>query len=143
MSRTEEFFGAGDPERLFQGHPATTVPFPSAGRRKDRKDYEGDKVQAAITDPQYPVSDIDPRELRATQPTVTRAGVAYYLGHDYEHTGQTFADQHQAGNRVPVVYDRDGDKIILSGHHRATADLLAGRQFRAKLVEGTWGPPRG
>lgn len=143
MSRSEEFWGAGDPDRLFQGNPATGVPFPIAGRRKDVRDYDPGKVQAAISDPKYPVSDVDPRELHATQPAVTRAGVSYYLGDEYDHTGQTYGDQQQAGNRVPVVYDREGTKMILSGHHRATAALLAGRQFRAKLVEGSWGPPRG
>jgi hypothetical protein len=79
--------------------------------------------------------ELDPRDLHATQGTVTRPGVNYYMGNEYQETGRTYADMHQAGNRYPVVYTRGGQNKLLSGHHRATAALLRGEQFRAIHIE--------
>jgi hypothetical protein len=71
---------------------------------------------------------------------VTRSGVEYYSGQEYDRTGETFADNEKAGNRFPVVYSRnDGTNIILSGHHRATAALLQGRPLRAINPSGGYG----
>lgn len=35
--------------------------------------------------------EVDPRELSATQPLVTRAGVEHYMGEVYPRTGRTYA----------------------------------------------------
>lgn len=147
MSRADEFHGAKDLSRMFpEGKPVTIAPWPMAGRRKSVKDYDKGAVERAVADPSHPVEDLDPRTLKSSQTGITRAGVEHYLGEDYSRTGRTYADQQQPGNRIPVVYRRkDGDRvepIILSGHHRAAAALLAGRQFRAKVVDGGWGEPR-
>jgi hypothetical protein len=142
-SRAAEFYGAGDVDKMFNGSPITPTPWAGMRRRKDLKDYDEGLVEHAIRHPdQFPVVGVDPRNLRASQPNVTRAGVSYYMADDYRRTGETYADQHQSGNAVPVVYRRGDEDIILSGHHRAAASLLRGEQFQSRLVEGPWGTPR-
>jgi hypothetical protein len=136
MSRTEDVYGKGHVDALFQGNPITSAPFPQAGRRKDVKDYDENVVNEAVR--KQETVKVDPRILHATQPSVTRAGVQHYLSGATE----PYADAHTAGNKTPVVYNRDGRHIILSGTHRATAALLQGRQFDAILAEGSWGEPR-
>ena len=80
--------------------------------------------------------EMDPRDLHATQPWVTQEGVSYYSGSKYRETGQTFKDMDQPTNRYPTVYtDRRGRNLLLGGHHRATAALLRGEQFRAIHIE--------
>jgi hypothetical protein len=144
-SRLERAWGSHDPGTLFGDAPSTSAPWPRAGRLKSRQDYDKDLVREVISDPEHHhMAEIDPRELHATQPSITRAGVAHYLGGDYERTGETFADKHNPGNRRPVVYRReDGQNLLLSGHHRATAALLQGRPLRALVIDGPWGPGRG
>jgi len=95
-------------------------------------------VRDAVHDPDFPLTEVDPRQVHAAQAGTTRQGVEYYLGDKYWKTGQTFADADQAGNRVPVVYQRrDQRNVLLSGHHRAIAANLMGKQFPAKIVTGS------
>lgn len=130
--------GSGNVDELFQGgSEITPTPWPQATRMKRRQSFDKGLVQEAIRNPQF--RDLDPAQLHSTQPNVTRAGVNHYMGDEYERTGTTFADMDQAGNRHPVVYNREGQNMILSGHHRAAAALLKGQQFRANYVEGGWG----
>lgn len=137
MSRAHDVWGSEDVDVLFNEHPVTSVPFQRASRRKDRKDYDQATVNRALREPN--LAPVDPREVAATQPSVTRAGVKHYMSGSEEIYGQDKG----AGNRHPVVYEReDGQKVLLSGHHRATAALLQGKQFRANVVRGPWGPPR-
>lgn len=131
----DQYYGARDPERLFQGRPATMTPWDSAGRRKDRQDFDPEVVNAAVREGK--TEPVDPRQLHASQPMLTRAGVAHYMT-----SNEVYKDQHQAGNQRPVVYDRNGTRVILSGHHRAAAALLRGEQFHAVVAKGDWGPPR-
>ena len=132
-----QLHGSEDPELLFKGHDKTMTAWPSAGRTKSNpKGYDQGLVDAAVRDPSRLIRDLDPRNLHATQPWVTRAGVNFYMGDTYRQTGRTFADMNQAGNRFPVVYtDDQGRNKLLSGHHRATAALLRGDQFRAIHIE--------
>ena len=129
--------GSGDPEALFGGHAKQVAPWPKAGATKSNpRGYDPDLVQRAILNPQQHMREMDPRSLHATQPWVTREGVSYYMGEEYNRTGRTFKDMSEAGNRFPVVYtDVQGRNRLLSGHHRATAALLKGEQFRAINVE--------
>jgi hypothetical protein len=129
-------YGAGV-DAGFKGQPKIIAPWQSAGRTKsDPRGYDPQLVQNALKDPSAHMAEIDPRHLHATQPWVTRGGVDYYSGQEYRETGRTFADQHQAGNRYPVVYqDRRGQNRLLSGHHRATAALLHGRQFQGIFIQ--------
>lgn len=94
------------------------------------------KIAKVVANPGPHVQALDPRELQSTQPSVSRAGVAYYLhSTEYRDHGHTFADQDQPGNQTPVVWKKkNGQHVILSGHHRAAADLLRGRPFRAAVV---------
>lgn len=79
-------------------------------------------------------TDLDPRSLRASQPGLTRAGVAYYLGDEYRRSGRTYADQFDAANKYPVVHARGSDLVLLTGHHRAAAALLLGEPLRARVA---------
>lgn len=151
MGRSAEFYGAGDIEKMFpESKPLTAVPWDQMGRRKDRQDYSRDLVAEHLRKLPGPedIHEIDPRILHATQPSITRAGVQHYLQHDYRHGGPTWADQHDIGNRIPLVYKREDlygrepQHILLSGHHRAAATLLQGRQFRVRMIEGPWGEMR-
>lgn len=142
MSRADDLYGSNDIDKVFpDGAPTGRVPFPQAGRRKDRKDYDAGAVKTALQGRKNAqLKAYDPRELSATQPSVVRGGVQHYL------SGQegTFADSGNAGNETPVVYEREGGtKMLLSGHHRAVKALLRGEQFHAIPVSGGWGEPRG
>ena len=138
MSRLDEFFGSNNVDALFGDSPITSTPFPRAGRLKHRKDYDKARVTAVLKDPNYPLTEIDPRTLSATQESIIRDGVEHYMKSD-----KLYADEHNAGNTHPVVYRREGgENLILSGTHRATSALLKGQQFRARVVDGPWGEER-
>jgi hypothetical protein len=140
--RVHELHGAGDVNAAFGDRLKTSVPWPRASRRKDRMEYDQDVVRRGLSQPAQ-VEDVDPRYLHVTQPHIVRAGVAHYMGDEYDRTGRTFADQGNVGNAFPVVYDRDdGYRLLLSGHHRATAALLKGRGLQARRFSGPWGPER-
>lgn len=126
-------YGAGDAAKMFGGAPKTVSPWPSAGKTKSNpRGYDQTLVNKALDNPAPHMTDMDPRNLHATQPWVTSAGVSHYMGDEYRKTGRTFADQHERGNNFPVVYtDVQGRNKILSGHHRASAALLQGKQLRA------------
>lgn len=151
-NRSEQFYGAQDIGKMFpEARPLTVAPFEQMGRRTDRQDYDREMVADHLRKPPGPddFHELDPRTLHASQPSVTRGGVSHYMDNDYrDGTRPTYADQDMAGNRHPIVYRRSGlegrpaQDIILSGHHRAAASLLQGRQFRARLIEGGWGPNR-
>ena len=142
--KTVALYGKGETELFPEGSSdRTTVPFPRAGRSKRRGDYDKAAVSAAITASE--TSLVDPRQLSASQPMVTKPGVQHYMSDDYTKTGAVFADADQAGNKTPVVYVRSGTRteaVILSGHHRATAALLRGEPLEAIVVEGGWGEKR-
>lgn len=130
--------GSGQIDALFpDGAPTTTAPWLSYNRRRG---YDQSAVTAALSRPPgtQDLQEYDPRTLKSSQPGVTRAGVAYYMGSQYETTGTTYADQGNVGNRHPVVYEREdgSERILLSGHHRATAALLKGQPLRARRVRG-------
>lgn len=128
--------GSGDIDALFRGHVSTGVPFPTVGRMKGRPFYDQSAVRQTLQSPPQ-LEEIDSRHLFATQPSVTRPGVSYYMGDDYQKTGRTYADQGNVGNQYPVVYtDRQGQNIILSGHHRASAALISGQFLQARRVRG-------
>ena len=129
--------------RLYgQGHGAmftgpTAKPFPIAPTYIPQRNTEGIKaaVIGGIRGDVHPES-VDPRWLHMSQSSVTSSGVHYYMNSNWEDSGETYADQGQAGNRHPVVYQHEGmgRRIILSGHHRAAAALAAGRPLQALVV---------
>lgn len=133
--------GRKEIENLFPGEiPKTIVPFPSAGRSKARPLYNQEAVTAELSREHPRTVDIDPRILSASQPHVTRAGVAHYLGGKFEETGETFADKHNVGNQFPFVVSKPRpagghEHVIISGHHRATAALLRGRKLTTRWIE--------
>ena len=158
-----EHHAYGQPHALFgTGTPGTyssTLPFANAARRMQVPNDRGgmilkpyvpvdhaavvEGVRSMVRGQAHP-EDIDPRTLMASQQGITKRGLDFYMRPDneYERTGRPFADEQQAGNRVPVVYENEhlGVRIIRSGHHRATAALLRGQPLRALVVQGGSGP---
>lgn len=135
--RGERARGSGDLSTLFNG-PTGSTPWKPAGGRIDRFAYDTDRVKEFVRERPEP-QEVDLRYLHSMQDGVTRHGVRHYM----EKPDELYADKHQAGNRVPVVYHREDDDrhMILSGHHRATAALLQDRQFNAIVVPGGYGKP--
>jgi hypothetical protein len=140
LASIADLWGANDPDALFTGHPVTIPPFPRAGRRKDRYDYDREVVRRELLRVREPeLQELDPRTLWRTQPGLQRAAVVFYFGSQYRLTGEPYADKVNIGNRYPLIYKRDdGTDMILSGHHRATAALLKAEFLRARVVEGPW-----
>lgn len=122
--------------------PSTGVPFPRQARTSNRRAYfDQAAIEQAVSERR--VTELDPRTLMTGQPSVTRAGVDYYMGDEYEKTGRTFAD-HGAGNAMPVVYESTHphfgwpERTILSGNHRATSALLRGAPLRTVHVKAPY-----
>jgi hypothetical protein len=147
----DKHYGRGQ-ESLFPNNETKVVaPFPSAGRSKKLRDFDQSKVTAALSSPPA-LEDVDTRGLKASQPWVTGGGVSHYMGEGgqkYAETGETYADKDNPGNKYPVIYHRRNSpeestsaRIILSGHHRATAAHLEGKPLRGIVVHGGWGDPR-
>jgi hypothetical protein len=66
---------------------------------------------------------------------VLREHVAYYRSGRWERTGRTAADWFVELNQYPVVVDDyRGRPVIVAGHHRAAAALLAGRMLTARAI---------
>lgn len=143
----DKYYGRGQQSLFPNNETKVVAPFPSAGRRKDRKDFDQSKVTAALNAPPA-LEDIDTRGLKASQPWVTGGGVSHYMGPEYQRSGETYADQHNPGNKYPVIYHRSNPgestnaRIILSGHHRATAAHLKGEPLKGIVVHGGWGDQR-
>jgi hypothetical protein len=142
FAEADRLYGANDVEAMFGGSLIRSAPWQRAPRRKSQAPYDKRLVHEELSRPPEAANfaDVDPRRLLATQPSVTRGGVAYYMSPQFHQTGRTFADQGNVGNAHPFVYNRDGQDMLLSGHHRAAAALLQGRPLRARRVEGSWGP---
>lgn len=145
-SRSAHLFGAGEAALAHKG-PTMGAPFSKArGAGALGRAYDMDRVRAAAVDRNHPVTEVDPRGLSQTQPSVMPDAVRHYMSPDYHETGETYADRngklghHTAGNRVPLIYEtEDGkERVIMAGHHRATAALLSGQMLAAKVVRGPW-----
>jgi hypothetical protein len=138
FKRVNRVFGSGDIDALTPGVTGVT-PWPSAAKSKKGFPFDKGAVRDALTSPvsEKAIGPQDPRQLHSTQPGLSRQGVEYYMGDEYNQTGRTFADQNNVGNTRPVVYHKgDGRNLLLSGHHRAGAALLRGEQFNAQHVFG-------
>lgn len=154
MARVDDFnegagrlYGAGDIDKVFHGGDQAVVPWQQAGKSKTHQDYDPAVVKQALSSPPV-LTKVDPRNLKSTQPMVTREGVDYYTSGRYEQSGETYADKSNLGNQWPVVYRRpkmadptQHEDLLLSGHHRGVAALLQGKPLDARLVEGGR-PPR-
>src|SRR4051812_33449919 len=101
--RAVGLFGAGDVDALFNGAPKGGTPWPSAAKQKKGKTWRNTLIQEELSKPPE-LHDVDPRVLNATQPSVLREHMPHYMGTEYEQTGRTVADQHDIGNKYPVVY---------------------------------------
>lgn len=138
--RADDVYGSHDIDRLFpEGAVSTQSPWPRMSRTQDNPiGYDREVLHQALSDPERADhrAQFDPRTLLSSQPGIGRQGVSYYLGDEYAKKGETFRDQEQVGNQIPVVYvNGKGDNIILSGHHRAAAALLKGEPLTALRVE--------
>ena len=138
FSRVHAMYGTRDLDRISKTPGVSGIaPWPSAGKTKQGPNYDQGVVRDALLRPPQ-LQSVDPRNLHSSQPGITREGVDYYLNDQtYSSTGRTFADQGNVGNRHPTIYAKDdGRNIILAGHHRASAALLSGKQFQARVIPG-------
>lgn len=134
-SRLDRAHLAHDLDALFpDGASVTTVPWPATHPRLDP--VERQLLQDLLLSPPraHQFEDLDPRDVTATQPGITRAGVSYYMEDHYRRSGRTYAGPLDIGNKFPVVRKRSGQLILLGGHHRTAAALLLGRAVRARVV---------
>lgn len=138
LERFSDQYGKGIESVFPEGSVGvTTIPLPAASRRKDEPLYDREIVAERLAQP-VQLSNFDPRTLHASQRGVTREGVEYYVDNpNYASTGRTYADQDQPGNRYPVIYRNPTTKqlVVLSGHHRAVAALVAGRPVKGILID--------
>lgn len=126
-------------DQLFHGAARATVPWSPRSRLKREPPYDADLISATLRGPQH-LAPVDPDGLRASQPYVTRAGVVYYLSDSYELTGETYADHLDRSNRFPLIWlAPNGQRVILTGHHRSAAALLRGSPVWARVVPGQAG----
>ena len=129
----DRLWGCGDPDRLFGAHPRASAPWPRAPRRKHQPAVDLGAVAALVQSP-VALRDVDPRGLWSGQPWVLREHVSYYRTGRWERTGETSADRFSELNQYPVVFDdHRGRPVIVAGHHRATAALLAGRPLTVRV----------
>ncbi|MGI8940109.1 MAG: hypothetical protein ACR2JF_18210 [Iamia sp.] len=138
-TRADELWGGGLrallPEREAGPPPSALTPWPTAPRRRGDPLFDRALVGLALRAVPRLV-DLDPRALFASQPYVLGEGVAYYLERAYHRTGRTWADGAQLGNQFPLIWRRrDGRQVILGGHHRSAAAVLAGLPVRALVVD--------
>lgn len=132
--------GADDLTDLLGDGPSPRVPFDQAGHLKAEvtgpgRSRRGEAV-ARVLRARPRLEQVDPRGLLATQGGLDREGVRYYLGTGYTRWGMTYADRHSVGNADPVILlrVRDGARLILAGHHRATVALLRGQPLLARVA---------
>lgn len=127
-------WGAGDLRAVFGDAAKVVAPWPRAPRSKHGPDsrtlYTRQILQAPIW-----LSEVDPRQLFASQGWVVRHHAEYYRTGEWELTGITSADRDSDANRFPIVVcDRYGRRIISTGHHRALAALIEGRPLLCRKV---------
>lgn len=141
--RAARLYGLGEEgvDKLFGPAPTAPTPWKSVGKSKAYgllHPTEKEAISSELRRQPPSLVEFDPRPLLASQPSVTRHNLQYYLGREYDLTGQTAADRGNIGNRFPIVLHRPSrnQNVILSGHHRATAALLRGVPLRALRVEG-------
>ena len=118
----------------FKGAPKTVAPWPRAGKRKGEH-YLSEAAASRLLSASPRLREFDPASLHATQPWVLASHTRYYLTGEWELTGRTSADMDQRLNRYPLILDRNGKLIILTGHHRSLAALIEGRAVLARLVD--------
>ena len=149
--RAEQFRGKGIESIFPEGSSGISgTPWESASRLKHYEDYDKNLVSETLRRPPK-LQDIDPVDLRSTQPRILKQHVDYYLSDEYRKTGKTSQQESNVGNRYPFIYRREpnpinpeagSENVILSGHHRAAAALVSGQPLRAIIVEGPWGQKR-
>jgi hypothetical protein len=126
---TPHTFGPSGPKTYLM-KPIAPAPF--AGR-----DYRlGSDIPAEVKGrwAHVPIESVDPRGLVATQPSITHQALSHYLGEGYPERGELFDRSRDASNDAPIVVHFQRGRYLLSGHHRATAALLTGQHFPARVV---------
>lgn len=124
------YYGAGDLEAVFNGAPKTTAPWRKPPRLKNEPLYDQEMVNEAIKGPKT-VTQVDPRYLYATQSEVTWEGAHRYMT---DPEAKPLAKDGIGNEHVYVYERRNGDRLLLTGHHRALRALLKGEPLEAILV---------
>lgn len=144
-SRSEALYGAGEdagmlalfgsPSR-FEGRDVTGWEIGSTGKvpyplNASKSDIDWDKTEDYT---KAPITEIDPRGLTATQHGLVNAGLRHYMNNP---SGELFSPGRNSSNQFPVVMETDdGERRIMTGHHRLTAGLLRGEPVRGRIIKG-------
>lgn len=122
---------------MFRGAAQVVCPWPRARRLKHRARFDRETVVDLLSRP-VELVEVDPRTLVANQTWVLLQHARYYTTGRWERTDLTSADQHQEVNQFPVVMPNDGgQRVIVAGHHRATAALVEGRPLLVRTAART------
>jgi hypothetical protein len=136
-ARADRAYSSDDVRALFADEAlVTVVPWSRAAPLGRRPEAERHSAASMVSSPPRADRsvDLDPRKLSASQPSLVRAAVAFYLEVEYRRSGRTYADQMKPGNKYPIVHARAGALVVLLGHHRAAAARLQGTPLRARVV---------
>ena len=144
MRRHRDTFAKGV-KSVFPDGASDVAPVPfQAAATVDGEDLIDQAVVDNYLSQPVRLSNFDPRSLYATEPTVTRQGVEHYLEKSggrprdsYAMTGALYGDADEAGNQHPVIYrnPQTEELVIVSGHHRAAAALVEGRNLSGIFVD--------
>jgi hypothetical protein len=112
--------------------PTTSVPYPQG-----KANVDWDKTEKIN---RVPLVEVDPHTLsgvHASQPGIQHGALSHYLNQN-QFGGDLFDKSQGVSNDFPVVFNNEdtGEKTLLSGHHRATAALIQGRELRGRIVRG-------
>lgn len=130
--RAEQIWGCGDLGLLFGPGAVGTTPWPRGDKTKKGPTYDREQIRALLSQP-VDLEELDPRALRCSQSGLVRHHVDYYGTGRWELTGRTSADHLVELNRFPVIVRAEsGYDVIVSGHHRSAAALIAGRTVLAR-----------
>lgn len=127
-------YGCRSLQPLFvHGADRIVCPFPPAPRLRDEPSPKTMLTDELATAPAR-LTWVDPRSLYGSQSWILRQHVSYYVTDRWERTGIPSAEDTPA-NRFPIVVrDTKGRFIIIGGHHRAAAALVAGTGLLCRLV---------
>lgn len=135
-TRLDRLWGCGNLEAAFRDLPKVAVPWPVAGRLRHMPPAWRLATPEALARPVH-LTEVDPRQLHASQSWVLRHHVDYYLSGRWEVTGITSADRDKDWNRYPVVVRDHHDRLVIAvGHHRSLAAVVEGRPVLARVIDG-------
>jgi hypothetical protein len=134
FAQADRVYGQGIESMFSGGKVEDIAPWKTYSRKKGQKStwFVDQDLLAKARRGDAVEQDVDPRYLYNLQGGLTLEGVQRYVN---DPNAAPAPDGGWVNDR-PVVYQRaNGDRILLSGNHRAAAALVQGRPLRAVLVQ--------